>query len=242
MKFERNDIFTGLFVLIGTVFGLSVLLFIAGYNLLDDRTEYYVRFEKLAGVKKGTQIKIKNFTIGEVKEVIPIYGTELHFKARVLINKEFIIFQGTRVNITNQNVIGDAVLDLTPTLVKKYALKPQDTLFATNIVNLEQMVSQISNLVSTVNRMVETFATLAGDNKNDIKMLLTNLNGSITKVNGLLDASQGEIVAIMRNIRSTSTTLDKFTKDLARNPMMLLQKKSGAADDPGSGGGNAALP
>jgi ABC-type transporter Mla subunit MlaD len=233
MKFDRNDIFTGLFVLVGSVFGLSVLLFIAGYNLLDDRTEYWVRFEKLAGVKKGTQIKIKNFTIGEVKEVVPIYGTDLYFKARVLINKEFTIYQGTTVNITNQNVIGDAILDLTPSLVKKYPLKPQDTLFATNVTNLDQMVSQISNLVSTVNKMVETFGALAGDNKTDVKMLLTNLNGSITRVNGLLDASQGEIVAIMRNIRSTSTTLDKFTKEMAANPWKLLDKKGGSAVTPG---------
>jgi ABC-type transporter Mla subunit MlaD len=240
MKFERNDIFTGLFVLVGTVFGLSVLLFIAGYNLLDDRTEYWVRFEKLAGVKKGTQMKIKNFTIGEVREVVPIYGTDLHFKARVLINKEFAIYQGTKVTITNQNVIGDAVIDLTPSLVKKYILKPQDTLFATNIVNLEQMVNQISNLVSTINKLVDTFAALAGDNKNDVKMILTNLNGSIAKINGLLDSSQGEIVAIMRNIRSTSSTLDKFTKDLAKNPMMILNKKGqGGADGPGEA---AALP
>ncbi len=240
MKFERNDIFTGLFVLVGTVFGLSVLLFIAGYNLLDDRTEYWVRFEKLAGVKKGTQMKIKNFTIGEVKEVVPIYGTDLHFKARVLINKEFAIYQGTKVTITNQNVIGDAVIDLTPSLVKKYILKPHDTLFATNIVNLEQMVTQISNLVATINKLVDTFAALAGDNKNDVKMILTNLNGSIAKINGLLDSSQGEIVAIMRNIRSTSSTLDKFTKDLAKNPMMILNKKGpGGVDAPGEA---AALP
>ncbi len=238
MKFERNDIFTGLFVLVGTVFGLSVLLFIAGYNLLDDRTEYWVRFEKLAGVKKGTQIRIKNYTIGEVKDVVPIYGTDLHFKARVLINKEFIIYQGTRVNITNQNVIGDAVLDLMPSLAKKYILKRQDTLFATNIVNLEQMVSQISNLVGTINRLVETFATLAGDNKNDIKLLLTNLNGSIAKVNSLLDSSQGEIVAIMRNIRSTSGTLDKFTKELAQNPWKVLDKRPSSGPPPDS----AALP
>ncbi|MBN8221548.1 MAG: MCE family protein [Spirochaetes bacterium] len=237
MKFDKNDIFTGLFVLIGAVFGLSVLLFIAGYNLLDDRTEYWVRFEKLAGVKKGTQIKIKNFTIGEIKEVVPIYGTDLTFKGRALINKEFIIYQGTKVTITNQNVIGDAVIDLTPSLVKKYPLKPQDTLFATNIVNLEQMVNQVSNLVATINKLVETFAALAGDNKNDVKMILTNLNGSIAKINGLLDSSQGEIVAIMRNIRSTSSTLDKFTKDLAKNPMMILNKKGG---DPGGGSSDAA--
>ncbi|MFO1470540.1 MAG: MlaD family protein [Turneriella sp.] len=243
MKFDRNDIFTGLFVLVGTVFGLSVLLFIAGYNLLDDRTEYWVRFEKLAGVKKGTQIKIKNFTIGEVKEVVPIYGFDLHFKARVLINKEFVIYQGTRVNITNQNVIGDTVIDLTPSLVKKYPLRPDDTMFATNIVNLEQMVTQISNLVGTIQKMIDTFATLAGDNKNDIKMLLTNLNGSITKVNSLLDSSQGEIVAIMRNIRSTSTTLDKFTKEMAENPWLLLDKKGGGSGRaPAESSGTPALP
>lgn len=238
MKFERHDIFTGLFVLVGTVFGLSVLLFIAGYNLLDDRTEYWVRFERLAGVKKGTQIKIKNFTIGEVKDVLPIYGSDLQFKARVLINKEFKIYQGTKVNITNQNVIGDAVLDILPSLSKKYVLKRDDTLFATNIVNLEQMVTQISNLVGTINRLVETFATLAGDNKNDVKMLLTNLNGSIAKVNGLLDSSQGEIVAIMRNIRSTSGTLDKFTKELADNPWKVLDKRPSS----GPPADSAALP
>lgn len=238
MKFDRNDIFTGLFVLVGSVFGLTVLLFIAGYNLLDDRKEYWVRFEKLAGVKKGTQIKIKNFTIGEVKEVLPIYGTDLHFKALALVDPEFVIYQGTTVNITNQNVIGDTILDLTPSLVKKYPLKQHDTLFATNVTNLDQMVSQISNLVSTVNKMVETFGALAGDNKTDVKMLLTNLNGSITRVNGLLDASQGEIVAIMRNIRSTSTTLDKFTKDMAENPWKILDKKPAAA----AGGTPAALP
>jgi ABC-type transporter Mla subunit MlaD len=238
MKFERHDIFTGLFVLVGTVFGLSVLLFIAGYNLLDDRTEYWVRFERLAGVKKGTQIKIKNFTIGEVKDVLPIYGSDLQFKARVLINKEFKIYQGTKVNITNQNVIGDAVLDILPSLSKKYVLKRDDTLFATNIVNLEQMVTQISNLVGTINRLVETFATLAGDNKNDVKMLLTNLNGSIAKVNGLLDSSQGEIVAIMRNIRSTSGTLDKFTKELAENPWKVLDKRPSS----GPPADSAALP
>lgn len=238
MKFDRNDIFTGLFVLVGTVFGLSVLLFIAGYNLLDDRTVYWVRFEKLAGVKKGTQLKIKNFTIGEVKEVVPIYGTDLYFKARVLVNKEFVIYQGSRVNITNQNVIGDTVLDLMPSLVKKYQLKPHDTLFATNVTNLDQMVSQISQLIATVNKMVETFGALAGDNKTDLKLLLTNLNGSITRVNALLDASQGEIVAIMRNIRSTSITLDKFTKEMAANPWKLLDKKGA----PASSGEAAALP
>ncbi|MCX7632699.1 MAG: MlaD family protein [Turneriella sp.] len=225
MKFERHDIFTGLFVLIGGLFVLTVILFIAGYNLLDDRTEYWVRFEKIAGVKKGTPVKIKNYTIGEVKEVVPIFGNDLYFKARVLINKEFRLYQGTKVTITNQNVIGDAILELTPSLVKKHLLRPHDTLFATKVTNLEQMVAQITQLVSTVNRMVETLGILAGENRTDIKLLLANLNASIAKVNNLLEVSQGEIVAIMRNIRSTSATLDKFSKEMVTNPWRILEKR-----------------
>ena len=100
------------------------------------------------------------------------------------------------------------------------------------------MVAQISNLVGTINRLVETFAALAGDNKNDVKLLLTNLNGSIARVNGLLDSSQGEIVAIMRNIRSTSGTLDKFTKELAENPWKVLDKRPAS----GPPADSAALP
>ncbi|MBV6492699.1 MAG: hypothetical protein LDLANPLL_00696 [Turneriella sp.] len=226
MKFERNDIFTGLFVIVGVVFALTVILFIAGYGFFDNRTEYWIRFEKLAGVKKGTPIRIKNFTIGEVSEVIPIYGSDLTFKAKARINHEFVIYQGTKLTITNQNVIGDAVIDLTPSLVKKYILKENDTLFATNFVNLEQMVDQISNLVATINKLVETFTALTGDNKEDVKMILTNLNGSIAKVNGLLGASQGEILAIMRNIRNTSVTLERVTKKLEKDPMGFLGSKN----------------
>ncbi|HRP68719.1 MAG TPA: MlaD family protein [Turneriella sp.] len=237
MKFDRNDIFTGLFMVVGAVFALTLILFIAGYSLLDDRTEYWIRFEKLAGVKKGTQIRIKNFTIGEVTEVIPIYGSDLTFKARARINKEFVIYQGSGLTITNQNVIGDAVIDLTPSLVKKYVLHPHDTLFATNFVNLEQMVDQISNLVATINKLVQTFTSLTGDNKDDIKMILGNLNGSIAKVNGLLGASQGEILAIMRNIRSTSLTLDRVAKKMERDPMGFLGSKGN-----NSTSASAALP
>ena len=74
-------------------------------------------------------------------------------------------------------------------------------------------------------------------------MILTNLNGSIAKINGLLDSSQGEIVAIMRNIRSTSTTLDKVTKRIERDPMGFLGGKRG--NDAGAAPGPepaAALP
>lgn len=239
MKFQRDDIFTGLFVVIGGLLSVATIVVILGLNLLDDREEYVLRIEKLAGVKKGTAIKIKNYTVGEVNEVIPIYGSDLYFKAIVHIDPDLVLYRGTRVNITNQNVIGDTVIDIYPSEKKEQRLQPGDTLFATNIVNLDQMVTQISGVIDSVSKMVSVFGDLAGESKNDVRFLLANLNRSIARVNNMLRLSEGEIIATMRNIRLTSQTLEKFSRQIAANPWMLLEKKGGGSS---GGSGTKALP
>ncbi len=234
MKFEKNDFFTGLFVLVGSILGMTAVLVLVAFNVLSDRTEYVLRMDKIAGVKKGTPIRIKNFTVGEVDEVFPIYGSDLYFKARIYIDRSLVLYRGTKANITNQNVIGDPVIDLLPAFSGKYPLKEGDTLFASNIVNLDEMVSQISAMIQNIGSMIESLSGIAGDSKGDIRMLLSNLNRSIIKVNSVLDASQGELIAIMQNVRSTSATLDKFTKELAADPWKVLEKKNSRSSSSGS--------
>ena len=237
MKFNKNDIFTGLFVIGGIVLSISIVLLILGYGVFENRVAYYIRMEQLAGVKKGTPIKIKNYTVGEVQEVVPIFGSNIYFKARVLIDKNFVIFRGTKVNITNQNVIGDTVIRLYQPDDRLFKLNEGDTLFASNIVNLDEMVAQISNMISNINDIVSVFGKLAGNSQGDLKMLMGNLNSAIVKVNGLLDASQSEIVAIMKNIRQTSQTLNKFTADISKNPWKILN-----GDSKPNSGGSSVLP
>lgn len=225
MKFYRADIFTGVFIFFGLLLGLSTILFIYGYNLLDDRNKYTIRMNSLAGVSKGTPIKLKNFSVGEITEVIPIYGTDIYFKAKALINKDLQLYRGTRINITKANVIGDTVIELYPSKVKKYPIREGGTLFATNIVNLDQMVTEISNMISNAGDMVETVSNVAGDSSREIKMLLRNLNGTVARVNYLLGGTQEEIIATMRNIRKTSVTLERFSREMAANPWKILEKK-----------------
>ncbi|MDH5717237.1 MAG: MlaD family protein [Spirochaetia bacterium] len=224
MKFQKDDIFTGLFIIIGTTLAFATLFLMLGYSLKENRTEYVVRMEKLAGVKKGTPIKVKNYTVGEVTEVIPIFGSDIYFKSIINVDSSLILYRGTKINITTQNVIGDTILEIFPSHEETNQLKPGETLFALNVVNLDQMVKQLSGLINNISQMVSIFGNVAGDSKNDIKFLLTNLNKSIMKVNNLLDSSQGEMLEIMRNIGSTAKTLDSFTKEVSKNPWKLLEK------------------
>jgi len=236
MKFQKDDVFTGFFVIIGSALALGTLFLLLGYDLMEKKTEYIVRMERLAGIKKGTPVKIKNYSVGEVTEVIPIYGSDIYFKARISVDSSMILYRGTKVNITTQNVIGDTVLQLFPSHEETHRLKRGETLFASNIVNLDQMVTQLSDLINSVSQMVSIFGTMAGDSKSDVKNLLINLNKSIIVVNRLLTSSESQLTEIMRNISNTSRTMDAFTKEVAKNPWKLLEKKGS------SSGSSAALP
>lgn len=233
---QKYDIFTGFFILIGLGATILTLLMIIAYNVISDRERYILRMERLAGVKKGTQIRIKNFPVGEVGKVIPIYGSSVYFKAEIYIDRELSLYKGTRVNITNQNVIGDTVIELYPVTHGKYRLKRGDTLFATNIVNLDEMLTKISTLVDNVNIVVESFSDISGESGLQLRVLLANLNRSILRVNSMLASSEGDMLAILRNLTSTTATLDSFTKEFAADPWKVLEKKDGGKKK------NVALP
>lgn len=234
MKFQRDDVFTGLFVIIGVMLGLGTLLTLLGYNVFENRTTYIIRMEKLAGVQKGTEVHLKDFKVGSVDEVIPIYGNNIFFKAKVSIDRELVLYRGAKINIVKQNVIGDTVLELFPAMNERNRLKENDTLFATNIINLSQMVSQITGLVNNISELVGEVTSIAAGSRGGIKDLLANLNSSISKIDRVISNSEGSIETTLKNIAKTSATLEKFSREIRKNPLLILGK-----DGKGSGSGSA---
>ena len=237
MKFQKDDIFTGLFVLVGTLLTLGVLLTILGYNIFESKTEYVLRMREIAGAQKGTLIKLKDYTVGQVEEVEPIYGASIFFKARVAIDSDLLLYRGTRINITKANIIGDTVLVLYPSPEKKHLLRSGDTLFATNIVNLDQMISEIQGLVKNISQMVGEFSKIAGSSKGSVSRLLNELNLTVARANRVLAGSESNIIDTVKNIAKTSATLERFSRDMAANPWKLLNKGR-----PGTSSSSSALP
>ncbi|MCS6984008.1 MAG: MlaD family protein [Leptospiraceae bacterium] len=225
MKLARNDFFTGLFVIGGLLLGITTVMVIVAYNTLADRVEYILRMDRLGGVKKGTPIRIKNYTVGEVAEVIPIYSRDIYFKARIYINKSLVLYRGTRANITNQNVLGDPVIDLIPAFSGRYVLRENDTIIATNVTNLDEIINQLARTIGSIGQLADIFGDLAVESRQDLRSLLANLNSSLARINRLIDISQEELLEIMRNVRRTSATLDQFAKDLADNPWKVLERR-----------------
>ncbi len=241
MAKQKFDIFTGLFIIGGASLLIITLLVAIAYNAISNREMYYLRMEKLAGVKKGTPIRVKNYTVGEVGDIIPIFGTSVYFKAKVFIDRELILYRGTMVNIANQNVIGEPVVQLFPVTTGAYRLGYGDTLFATNIVNLDQMIAKVSSILDNVDKMIGSLSDISGESRYQLQMLLVNLNSSVLRVNSMLTSSEKDLLGILRNLANTTATLDRFSKDFADNPWKVLEKREEAADK-SSGGGKVNLP
>lgn len=224
MKFQRDDIFTGLFVLIGSILAIVTLLSLLGYHVFENRVEYVMRMREIAGVQKGTVIKLKDYTVGKVLSVEPIYGASIFFKAQVSIDKDLVLYRGTKLNITKQNVIGDTVIVLYPSFEKKHRLKPGQTLFATNIVNLDAMVTKISDLITNIGTMVGEFGKIAGSSRGSVRNSLKNLNLLLERSNRVLANSEASLVESIRNIAKTTATLDRFAKKVEKNPWVILER------------------
>lgn len=236
MKANKDDVFTGLFVIIGLLLAFATISFLFGYHLLENKTSYLVRMEKLGGVKKGTLVKLKNFTVGEVTRVIPIYGNDIYFKSYIKVDSALQLYRGTKINITNQNVIGDTIMEIIPSKKRNVLLREGDTIYAGNIINLDEMIAHISSAVANVSELIESFSDMADANKNSVKMLLFNLNTSIVKVNHILDSSSVEIPEILKNVRMTTESMERLSKQIEKNPWSIMGGRSGGQKDP------AALP
>jgi len=233
---QKDDIFTGLFVLIGTLLGLGLLITLLGFNVMANRTEYVLRLDQLAGLKKGTSILWKNYKVGEVVEVIPVIGSNIFFKANLYIDSNLKLYRDTKIIISKKNVIGDTVIRLSPGKKKEIILKEDDTLFATNISNLDALVDKISAMTNSLTGLVGTLDDIVGSSKNSLLGILGNFNQTSRKINTLTDASAIEVLASLKNIKSTTATLDKFMKKASKDPLGVLKKKEAGSKKEKSNG------
>ena len=231
MNFSKADIVTGIFFLSGLFLGLFTLLFLFGYNLFDNRNSYKMRMEQLNGVQKGTLIMYQNFNVGEVVNVEPLYSKAIYFRSEIRLDNMLQLYRDCKFVISKQNVVGETFIEVVPGTDFRFPLEEGATVFTENNSNLTDLLSELNVVVGDAAEVVSLVKDVAGKSKSELGLMLGNLNLSIIKINRLLDSTEGEIIETMRNLRLTSGTLEKFSREVAENPWRLLESKE-KADKP----------
>ncbi|HPV41657.1 MAG TPA: MlaD family protein [Spirochaetota bacterium] len=218
----RLEYRVGLFVLIPAVVIVLFILVKLGYSLATSTMDIYVKVNSISSLKKGTPVQVKGYQLGRVVDVRPLFKPALHFIATLRIRKDIELYEDCAAVITNQNVIGDPVVELRNPEKKGAFLREGDVIEGIESGSIEDIMTKVNTLLTEVTAIVTLYREVSQESRGDIRRLVTSLAGSIQNINSILQNSQKDIIDIIGSMRKTARTLDEVSSEIKKNPMKFL--------------------
>jgi ABC-type transporter Mla subunit MlaD len=119
MNIQRNEIRTGLLVVVSLAALVAVLIYLGAPGVFTPQNTYYIFVENAAGIKPGAQVLLAGRKIGQVLALFsPVPDKErpdpkLETEIEVQVNYTAKIFNKVKVQITQPTLLGDSVIDFT---------------------------------------------------------------------------------------------------------------------------------
>ena len=217
-----NEFKVGIFILIPVIMLLVFIILKLGYSLSGSTIDVYLKIDNISAIKKGTAIKLKGYDIGRVVELRPVYKPGLHFLATMRINKDIDLHEDCSAIILNQNIIGDTVVEMRNPERKGSPLRNGDVIEGLEYVNLEAILKDVHNLLSTVTDTVNVVKGITSDSRQNLKGLLTDLGSSIASVNSILDDAEKEVPEILASLRDTARIANEISIEFKQRPMGFI--------------------
>jgi ABC-type transporter Mla subunit MlaD len=117
MNIRRNEIRTGLLVVLSLVALVAVLIYLGAPGVFIPQKKFRIYFENAAGIKPGAQVLLAGRKIGQVRELFsPVAekdrpNPKLETLIEVQVNSSAKIFNKVMVQITQPSFLGESVID-----------------------------------------------------------------------------------------------------------------------------------
>lgn len=219
---RSTEVRVGLFVVIPVIIIVLFILMKLGYSLATSTMDVYVRVNSITSLKKGTPVQIKGYQLGRVAEIRPLYKPALHFLATLRINRDIELYEDCAAIVTNQNVIGDPVVELRNPEKKGGRLRAGDVIEGIESGSIEDIMGKVNTLLTEVTGIVTLYREVSQESRGDIRKLVSSLTDSIGAIDAILKGSQKDIIEMIGTMRRTTQTLDEVATEVKRNPMKFL--------------------
>ena len=143
MQRSKNDVWVGLFVLIGAVAILFLALQSANLLTLSFQKTYLIsaKFDNVGGVKPKAAVRSTGVVVGRVENIV---FDDKTFQARMTLalESQYVFPKDSSLKILTSGLLGEQYLGLEPGADEK-TLAPGDTITSTqSAVVLENLISQ----------------------------------------------------------------------------------------------------
>ncbi|OHD64083.1 MAG: hypothetical protein A2176_08725 [Spirochaetes bacterium RBG_13_51_14] len=223
----RVEYRVGLFVIIPAVVMVFLILVKLGYTLASSTMDVYVKVNSITSLKKGTPVQIKGYRLGRVVDIRPVFKPALHFLATLRISRDIELYEDCAAVITNQNVIGDPVVELRNPETKGFFLREGDVIEGIESGSIEDITAKVNILLTEAAAIMTVYREVSQESRQDIRRLVTGLADSVANVNAIIQNSQKDILDIIGSMRRTSQTLDEVSAEIKKHPMKFLFQGKG---------------
>ncbi len=232
MKYDRNEIVAGIFVLV-CMFLLLGLIFKAGNfkESFQPKTEITVKFSNARGVKLNSAVYYAGVKSGAVSKITVDEQDNVYITLRLA--KGVNIKRNSDIKI-GANVMGDSYIEITPG--KGDIVQSGETIQGSDASitqQIEEVVSSIKDLVSSdkitssldsLDKTLKNVATISetvANDKDQIKTIISNVNGITQSLNRDLDGITGKLNTVLANISEMTDTeqiqkVDQITGNIVK--------------------------
>lgn len=143
MQRSKNDVWVGLFVLIGAIAVLFLALKSANLLTLNFNSVYEVsaKFDNIGGLKPGAAVKSAGVVVGRVKK-IEFDGESFQAKVTLALQLGVGFPQDSSLKILTSGLLGEQYLDVSPGADEKNLVAGDRIGSTQSAVILENLISQ----------------------------------------------------------------------------------------------------
>jgi phospholipid/cholesterol/gamma-HCH transport system substrate-binding protein len=236
-----NNIKLGIFVLVGLLF-LVLLLYMIGKNrnMFGNTYVLKARFENVQGLVAGNNVRFSGIQAGTVKKVKILSDTVIEVTMIIETKMKKIIRKNAIVSIGTDGLVGNKVVNITPSKEAASLAVEEDILATKKAVNTDEMLQTLyktnndvsviaDNLKSTVQRLNNSNAlwSLLNDNTlpSGLRSSVANVRLATAKADNMMNALN-EIIADVKNGKGSAGALLTDTSFAANLNEAVLKIKS----------------
>ena len=233
MQIIRNEVRTGILVLLTLGLAVGVVLYLSSPGLFRPLHLYRVYFDNAAGIKPGATVMLAGRKIGTVRSIqSPVPLNERppgHPTYEAVVTVEVAsdsqIFKETNVTMRTFGLLADLVIDFTNGDPLSGLAQPNDSFVGTRapdlgelgpqiIQKLDPALTQAESTLAELQRTASNLTSLTAENSpligtiKNFDAIGNNLKG-MTGTGGTIDASLNKLQDALTNVQNTTSQLDK---------------------------------
>lgn len=193
MKKNRNEVWVGFFVLIGSIAFSLMVFFVSGVYLFREGYSIYVTYDYVSILDKGAPVRMAGVRVGEVSavELVPDDETGgLDVKVKLFIDAQAKIRENYEFEIRGTHILSEPHIEISPKEGSAPLVQNGTMIVGKKLVPMEDLIKNAHNTLAGIDQIVN--GKLEGAD-GETKKIFIGLKESTDKLNTILNKiNQGE--------------------------------------------------